>query len=394
MVGGVAGGIAARFGFDPTVVRVAIALLSIGGGTGFGAYIIAWLLIPKEGGATSILQRVVADRRTLVLGVAFATGVVAVAVAIEATGLHAVTNLVWPLALSVAGLVAVWRGADDEERAFLRSQTEGMPIVGPPGERSVAMTALRMVVGVLLVGLGLSSLVLAHRHNILGGETLFSSFAVLAGFAVILGPWWLQVARDLGEERRQRVRAEERADIASAIHDSVLQTLALIQRSSGDPREVTRLARAQERDLRAWLFEGRPPGSVQGSHLSDALLAIEHEVEMSHGVAVDSVVVGDCELCEPVRALLAAGREAAVNAAKWSQATTVSLYVEAEPAQVSMFVRDRGVGFERAGVAGDRRGISESIEGRMARYGGRATIRSTPGAGTEVALVMPLTVPS
>jgi signal transduction histidine kinase len=180
--------------------------------------------------------------------------------------------------------------------------------------------------------------------------------------------------------------------MAAAIHDSVLQTLALIQRSSGDAREVTRLARAQERELRAWLFEARPPGSFDASAvttLAQGVAVIESEVEESHGVPVASVVVGDCPLTGGLRALLAAGREATVNAAAWSGATTVSLYVEVEPARVSFFVRDRGRGFDPGAVGGDRRGISDSIRARMNRHGGTADIRSAPGRGTEVELVMP-----
>jgi signal transduction histidine kinase len=211
---------------------------------------------------------------------------------------------------------------------------------------------------------------------------------------VVFGPWWLALVRDLTVERRERVRSQERADMAAAIHDSVLQTLALIQRSSGDPREVTRLARAQERELRAWLFEARPPGSFDASAVTtvaQAVAVVEAEVEESHGVPVESVVVGDCLLNDRLAALLAAGREATVNAAAWSGATTVSIFVEVEPTQVSMFVRDRGQGFDPATVAADRRGISDSITARMARHGGRADVRSSPGHGTEVVLVMPLT---
>jgi len=180
--------------------------------------------------------------------------------------------------------------------------------------------------------------------------------------------------------------------MAAAIHDSVLQTLALIQRSSRDPGEVTRLARAQERELRAWLFEARPPGSFDASQvttLAQGVAAVESEVEESHRVAVESVVVGDCALSDELRALLGAGREAAVNAAAWSGAPTVSLFAEVEPTRVSLFVRDRGKGFDPAGVPGDRRGISDSICARMARHGGTAHIRSIVGEGTEVELVMP-----
>jgi signal transduction histidine kinase len=250
----------------------------------------------------------------------------------------------------------------------------------------------RVVLGVVLVVAGLGGLVV-HRHPTLAtvGVVLAANL-VIVGFLVMFGPWWLRLARDLAQERRERVRTEERATMAATVHDSVLQTLALIQRAAGDPREVTRLARAQERELRAWLFEGRPPGSFDESQVTtvaQAVSVIEQEVEASHGVTVDSVAVGDCPLSEELHALMAAGREAMVNAANWSGAPSVSLYVEVEPARVSLFVRDRGRGFDPDAVAADRRGISQSIRARVARYGGSAVIRSSPDAGTEVELVMP-----
>lgn len=179
--------------------------------------------------------------------------------------------------------------------------------------------------------------------------------------------------------------------MAARVHDSVLQTLALIQRNAEDPQRVARLARAQERELRSWLFEGRAPGSPGASDpttLAAGAEQIARDVEASHEVAVEVVTVGDCDLDDDLRALLAAGREATVNAAKWSGAPTVSLFAEVEPSAVSMFVRDRGAGFDPGSVAADRRGLAESIGARMARHGGTSTIRSSPGQGTEVALHM------
>ena len=206
----------------------------------------------------------------------------------------------------------------------------------------------------------------------------------------MFGSFWLRLGLELAEERRERVRSQERAEMAAHVHDSVLQTLALIQKRADDPRQVVALARAQERELRQWLFEDRSPAAAGADlNLAAALTAVEAEVEAVHGVAVESVTVGDCELDEDLAALVDAGREAAVNAAKWSGAATVSLFAEVEAAQVSLFIRDRGSGFDRAGVAPDRRGITESIEGRMARHGGTVAIRSSPGEGTEVSLTMP-----
>lgn len=388
MVGGVAGGVAAKLGLDPVVVRVAFALLSIGGGTGLALYMLAWLLIPRQGSSGSILSAVAHDPRTIVLAVAFATVFVCLLLASVALGIRFAANLLWPLAFGGAALAAVWRGADDEERAFLRSQAEGIPVLSSSGRHSVLFTIARGVIGLILVAGGLTTLS-GVRRNFFGGETVVGALAVVAGFVVAFGPWWLRIARDLAVERRQRVRVEERAEMAAHLHDSVLQTLALIQRSATDAREVTRLARVQEKELRAWLFEGRVPGTFDQTRLTDAVAALELDVESRHGVPVDAVVVGDCELSEPVQALLAAGREAAVNAAKWSGAPSVSVFVEAEDTRVSMFVRDRGKGFDPDLVAEDRKGISESIRARMARFGGKVEIRSAPGDGTDVELVMP-----
>jgi len=394
MGGGVAGGLSARFGIDANLIRFAFILVAIGAGTGVAAYVVAWLVIPREGSSTSIGRRALADRRTVGLALAFIVGLGAILLVLGSIGLSFTASLVWPLSIAGGGLVLVWRGADDEERANLSELMGRAPLIGSPDRRTLRSTVARVVVGGILVIVGLGELV-ATRHPSLGVlfRTLVAANVVIVGFLIVFGPWWLRLARDLAVERRERLRNEERANMAATVHDSVLQTLALIQRASGDPGEVTRLARAQERELRAWLFEGRSPGSFNRdvSTVSQAVTVIEGDVEASHRVAVDSVTVGDCELTTELRALLAAGREATVNAAKWSGAASVSLFVEVEPAQVSVFVRDRGQGFDPDAVGDDRKGIAESIRARMTRHGGSVVIRSAPGQGTEVELVMPRT---
>jgi signal transduction histidine kinase len=192
-------------------------------------------------------------------------------------------------------------------------------------------------------------------------------------------------------EREARALAEERAQMAAHVHDSVLQTLALIQRSADDPQNVVRLARSQERELRAWLFEGLAPGSISedATMLAEGVALLQRHVEADHGITVQVVLVGDCDLTDGLRALLDAAREATVNAAKWSGAPQVSVYAEVEPHAVMLYVRDRGRGFEPENVPHDRQGIAQSIKGRMARYGGTVVIRSSPGEGTEVELSMP-----
>jgi signal transduction histidine kinase len=218
---------------------------------------------------------------------------------------------------------------------------------------------------------------------------------VIAAIVVIFGPWWLSLVRDLMSERQARALAEERTQMAAHVHDSVLQTLALIQRSPDDPQHVVRLARAQERELRAWLFEGKAPGSIDdaASTLAEGVAALQRQVEADHGITVQVVVVGDCPLDESIRGLLGAAREATVNAAKWSGAPMVSLFAEVEPDAIMLFVRDRGVGFDPEAVGEEHAGIAQSIRARMARHGGAVVIRSAPGDGAEVELSLPRTAP-
>jgi len=209
------------------------------------------------------------------------------------------------------------------------------------------------------------------------------------GVALLLGPWILRLWRDLATERRERIRSEERSEIAAHLHDSVLQTLALIQRAESPGRART-LARRQERELRAWLFDERAPdGDGQVATLAAALERVVTDVEDRYDVAVDLVLVGDCPMDAKVDALLAALREAAHNAARHADVPEVSVYVEVEPQRVTAFVRDRGNGFALDAVEPGRVGVRESIIGRMTRHGGKAEVHTAPGDGTEVVLEVP-----
>jgi signal transduction histidine kinase len=206
-----------------------------------------------------------------------------------------------------------------------------------------------------------------------------------AGAALLLGPWVLRLWRELDSERRERIRQEERAEVAAHLHDSVLQTLALIQRRSSSPDETTQLARRQERELRAWLYGERDPAQ---NTLAGALEAVADGVEADHAVTVDVVTAGDCPLDDRLRAMVEATRESVVNAAKHAGVREVSVFAEVNGPVVTAYIRDRGRGFDPAAVNGDRRGIAESIKGRMERHGGTATVSSAPGDGTEVVLEM------
>jgi signal transduction histidine kinase len=285
--------------------------------------------------------------------------------------------------------VLIWRNAHESEKAFIDQDV--VPLLGADthGEGRRWLMA-RVAVGVLVGAGGIVLLVDGHATAAalrpVGGAAL-----VVAASVIIFGPWWLSLVRDLIAERQARALAEERAQMAAHVHDSVLQTLALIQRSSDDPQSVVRLARAQERELRAWLFEGRPPGAIgeDATMLGEGVGLLQRQVEADHGIAVQVVMVGDCELDEALRALLDAAREATVNSAKWSGADQVSVYAEVEPDTVMLYVRDRGQGFDPDAVPEGRQGIAQSIRARMSRFGGEAVIRSAPGEGAEVQLSMP-----
>src|ERR1700722_606963 len=248
-------------------------------------------------------------------------------------------------------------------------------------------TRLRLAVSATLLVAGLGVLFSLH-----GGLKLLAPLGgfvlVAAGIVVLLGPWWLRIARDLLVERQARARAEERADMAARVHDSVLQTLALIQRSAEDPQTVVQLARAQERELRSWLVEGRAPGDTEVTSFAEGIKEIQRDVEARHGIPVEVVTVGDCPLDEHLSALLAAAKEARVNAARWSGASVISLFAEVERDKVEGAVRARGSGFDIYSVPADRKGVAESIRGRMLRHGGKAVVQSTLGEGTKGTLTM------
>jgi len=386
LFGGVAAGLAKRTGFSVGLIRAVIVVAALIS-TGYLAmpYVLAWLFIPAEGADSNIASKALTDKR----GIGLAAGLTSVLIVVFV--IASALNVSWlpalPVIVCAAGLVLISRNAPEEELSYLRSLTDpaGLTATAPRSRR-----VLRFAIGALLVTFGVYALLQGHDRlallRPLGGIML-----LVGGISLALGPWWLRIAREAVAERQARIRAEERAEMASRVHDSVLQTLALIQRRAGDQQQVVQLARAQERELRAWLFGGRPPGSMEGhaATVADGVRLIQQEVEAQHGLAVDAVTVGDCELDDDMSALLAAAREATVNAAKWSGADTVSVFAEVEPDAVSIFVRDRGRGFDPAAVPADRKGLAESVRARLARRGGSATIRSSPGEGTEISLRMP-----
>ncbi len=386
LAGGVAAGLAAWRGFSPTTVRIVLAVAAlISNGWAVPFYVLGWLLIPAKGEQTAIVHRAKHDSGGVVLALALASLLSVFLFLASALNDTAIATYAWPQVISVAGLTLIWRNAPEAERAGMRRLVQ--PLAGD-GKSARRATRLRFAGSAVLLAGGLGWLLSLH-----GGTQLLAPLGgfllVAAALVLLLGPWWLRIARDLVLERQARARAEERADIAARVHDSVLQTLALIQRRAEDPQAVVQLARAQERDLRSWLFEGRAPGDADASSFAEGVRQIQRDVEARHGVPVEVVTVGDCPLDEHLSALLAASREATVNAAKWSGAAVISVFSEVEPDKVNVAVRDRGKGFDPAAVPGDRKGVAESIRGRMSRHGGEATVQSAPGEGTKVTLTMP-----
>ncbi len=390
VLGGVCGAVSRETGIDAMWVRIGFVLLAIASGVMVFVYAMAWLLIPMEGESDNIYSRAVSDRRGIRTIAAILIPLL-IAVQFITASLHVpfVGFLGWPTFLAIGVIVLIWRNAGESEKAFIDQDI--VPLLGTDthgmGRRWLIA---RVVVGLLIGAVGVAVLVEGHT-TVAALRPVGGAVLVIAASVVIFGPWWLSLVRDLIAERQARALAEERAQMAAHVHDSVLQTLALIQRSSDDPQHVVRLARAQERELRAWLFEGRPPGAIgeDATMLAEGVGLLQRQVEADHGIAVQVVMVGDCPLDEALRALLDAAREATVNAAKWSGADQVSVYAEVEAETVMLYVRDRGRGFDPDAVPGDRQGIAQSIRARVTRFGGSAVVRSAPGEGAEVQLSMP-----
>jgi signal transduction histidine kinase/phage shock protein PspC (stress-responsive transcriptional regulator) len=377
---GVAQGLANHLAVKPLHVRIAFAVLTIFSGFGIVVYLALWAVVPQEPVTPGAEPR---KRRGIERGTALALVAVTAGGLLLARGVPVLGDniLLVPLLLAGAGLAVLWSQADKDQRDRWRriSLFEG----GESTSRGMAIA--RFAGGAILVAAGVASFLALSGTLSAARDGVVAGAAVLAGLALLTAPLWWRLVADLTEERRERIRSQERADLAAHLHDSVLQTLALIQRHADEPREVARLARGQERELRTWLYR---PEDRQQSKFAAALEAVAGEVEDAYVVQVESVVVGDAEVDEHLGAVVNATREALVNAAKHAGVGTISLYAEIEPAEVTVFVRDRGAGFDPEQVRDDRHGVRGSIVGRMQRHGGAATIRSRPGAGTEVELTM------
>jgi signal transduction histidine kinase/phage shock protein PspC (stress-responsive transcriptional regulator) len=399
ILGGVAAGLADHLGLPVLWVRVGFMAAAVMGGFGVVFYAGLWMVLPAQkhfedqapGLAAAQRQgkrpRRRIGRRLADLGPLVATGAIVLGLA----GFFAIGTgqggLFWPVLLAGAGIAVLWRQADEAQRERWLDSSGRINVVRAVVGLGGAASYLRLLAGGLLLVAAITLFSLGSGDWAAARNVGIAAVLCFVGLGFIVGPWLFRLSSDLSEERAERIRSQERADVAAHLHDSVLQTLALIQKSAQDPTTVARLARAQERDLRSWLFDS---SGGDPTTFAAALRTIAGEVDDAYGVPVEVVCVGDPSVSERLRPIVLATREAVVNAARHSGAAKVDVYAEATPERVEVFVRDRGQGFEPEAVPGDRHGLRDSIVDRMERHGGSATVKSKPGDGTEVRLYLPL----
>jgi signal transduction histidine kinase/phage shock protein PspC (stress-responsive transcriptional regulator) len=391
VIGGVCAGLGRRLGIDPLILRIGFVVAAGAGGLGVILYALAWALLPAgDGDGRALMARAAGRREGWMVASGLVLLMLAVLLLFRAWGLWVGDAIVWPLILATGGGALIWRQSQGATVVDAPARERARPGggVGRPrrvlrlARPSLGIVALgaALVVGAALVFLWLNGALELDR------DVTLAVLVVVTAMTLILAPWWLRLARGLTEERAERIRTQERAELAAHLHDSVLQTLALMQKRAEDPREVATLARRQERELRAWLNAGSRREA--GASLAAALEATVAEIEDAHGVPVEVVAVGDRRLDERAEALVAATREAVLNAVKFAPDAAISVYAEVRGDRAEVFVRDRGPGFDLHAIPPDRRGLRESVLGRMERHGGRAAVHTRPGEGTEVELVM------
>jgi signal transduction histidine kinase len=375
---GVCAGFAARLGIDPLLIRIGFVLALAAGGAGIPLYIIGWVMIPAEGPERPVVARLLNRQDTWLVAAGMGCLTLAAVLLLREWGLWFSDKITWPAVIAASGAALIWR----QSQAPPEAPPSDAPARGvrlPRDAVNRAGVGAALVVGGALIFLWLNNALAPAR------DVLLPVAVVFVAATIILAPWWLRLVRGLAAERAARIRSQERAEVAAHLHDSVLQTLALVQKQADDPRAVAALARRQERELRAWLNDSRPAGTET---LAAALEAAAAEVEGDHHVPIEVVTVGDRPLDDRAAALVAATREALVNASKFAGPEPIALFAEMEDGRAEVFVRDRGPGFSPDAVPADRRGVRDSIVARMERHGGRAIVHSTPGQGTEVELVM------
>lgn len=390
VLGGVASGLAAHLAVPVLWVRVAFVVATFVSGMGVIAYAALWAMLPA-GPPPSVLapglesasrdgRRPGRARRLSDIGPVITLAVLGVGVVFATGALLGTGWWVWPLAIAVAGVALLWRQADEAQRErWLDATGKVDPVRVVLGGGGWAAWG-RLAAGIALVGVAVLWLVLRDGSLTVARDATLAIVLGVGGIAIVVAPFVYRLVTELSAEREERVRTQERADVAAHLHDSVLQTLALIQKN---PADAARLARSQERDLRAWLYAGE---SLDEATVASALRAAAAEIEDAYGITVDVVAVGDCDYDEDARPIVMAAREATTNAAKHAGVPRVDVYAEITATGIDVFVRDRGAGFDPAATPEDRLGVRRSIIDRMERHGGRVEIRSAPGEGTEVRL--------
>lgn len=391
-IAGVASGLAAHLGMPVGWLRIAFVVLAFLDGLGVLLYAALWLMVP--GGPREESAGLEAAKRQglrpqqrhagVDAGIIFSIGALVVGIFwVVVTGeVWVPSRVFWPIVLGGVGVVLVWLQVDGSAESGTRGASAGVwrQLTAGSGPASV----LRLVGALVLVGVGVSWILatqvgMAQLPQVLGAAAL-----LLAGMVVVAAPWLYRTRRRLRSAEQERMRAETRADMAAHLHDSVLQTLALIQRQNSDATQVALLARRQERELRTWLYGNVPTASTLRAALED----IRSDTEVNFAIVVEVVCVGDTELDEPLTAMVQAARETVTNAAKHSGADRIDVFAEVTPQGAEVFIRDRGLGFDPDLVPPDRMGVRQSIQARMERHGGSVRIRTAPGQGTEVTLEM------
>jgi len=406
-VAGVCNGLAAALGVPVAALRAVVVVLALGSLPAVALlYALAWAFLPPGGdvdagagsGAAGAGAGAGAARPPagFTIGGRPADPVDALAVLAIVAGAVLLLgqftawlpgSVVAPAVLGIVGAGLAWGWGGRSATGGGGGGGSGGAAVGA-GRRD-RFRPLVVAVGISLVFVGGVATLAAVSDLRSIGRSAAGAAVLTAGAVLLLGPWMARLARNLADERRQRIRSEERAEVAAHLHDGVLQTLALIQKRAGDDKAVRSLARRQERELRTWLYGGGSNGEAGEATVATLLRRELDDVEDRYGVRLDAVLVGDAPLDDAGRALVAAGREAALNAARHAGVDTVDVYLEVEPERVSLFVRDRGRGFDPGAVPPDRRGVADSISARVRRHGGTAEVRSAPGEGAEVELSVP-----
>ncbi|NLG21183.1 MAG: PspC domain-containing protein, partial [Actinomycetales bacterium] len=316
VLAGVCRGLADHLGLHPLALRVGVVILTMVGGAGALMYAFLWATMePEEHGpeARSGRRRWVEPGALLVAGGGLVM-LLGIAALVQGLGINLRLDITLPVLVLTAGAVFVWSQLDTTRRDRLLAQQ------GTDRRQALGRLVLGLGLAVAgLVALGVQGGSLSQLRDV-GGAVLLT----MAGVGLLAAPYVARLWRDLREEQAGRIRETERADIAAHLHDSVLQTLALIQRRADDPVQVARLARAQERELRSWLYTG-PVGHA--ATLAGAVAAVGHEVEDLHGVPIELIVTGDRPLDADGQALVNALREALLNAVRHG-APPVSAYVE------------------------------------------------------------------